>query len=68
MNGIIKKARSTFFPKDWTPQQVVDAINEAYNKRIFQAGNTYQGTTSSGIDIVMYLYPNNKIISAFPIE
>ena len=68
VNGIIKTNRSTFFPRDWTPQQVVNAINEAYANRSFVTGsfNEYSGRTSNGMSITMYLNKNGKIVSAFP--
>lgn len=58
---------STFFPKDWTAQQVVDAINEAYGKKSYRTGNIYAGDTAKGMRINMYLDEGTgKIISAFP--
>lgn len=59
--------KSTFFPKEWDTQQVVDAINEAYDARSLKTGNTYAGVTKDGMVINMYLNQNDKIISAFPI-
>lgn len=60
--------RSTLYPKAWDAQQVVDAINEAYDNRVFVKGsdNVYRGT-ANGITIEMYLTDNEKIISAFPV-
>ncbi|YCA45491.1 EndoU domain-containing protein [Bacillus sp. JZ8] len=71
VNGILKTANngmSSFFPKDMSPQQIVDSINEAYNNKSFVEGtrNTYTGKTSTGIEINMYLNKQGKIISAFP--
>lgn len=34
VDGILKKAKTTFFPKDWTPQQVIDEINIAFNNNV----------------------------------
>lgn len=74
VNGVCKVAnggKSTFFPEDWTPYQVVDAINEAYINREFVPGtiNTYIGEISNGMQIEMYIDSRtNKIISAFPLE
>lgn len=59
--------KSSFFPDEWTAQEVVDAINEAYEDRNFITGNTYEGFTSEGILISMYIDQNEQIISAFPI-
>ena len=57
---------STFFPRNMTPQQIVDSINEAYSAKVVITGNTYVGTTSSGMIIEMYIDSAGKIISAFP--
>lgn len=58
---------STFFPDNWDTQEVVDAINNAYENKVFISGNTYEGLTSDGMIIRMYLNQEDKIISAFPI-
>ncbi len=71
VNDVPKTAnggKSNFFPKSMSPQQVIDAINEAYANRVFVRGNTYEGTSSSGMKIMMFLDKNDKIISAFPKE
>lgn len=59
---------STFFPEHWTPQQVVDAINEAYANKILQPGsvNVYIGKSSGGMKIKMRLSADGKITTAFP--
>ena len=59
--------KSTFFPNEFTAQEVVDAINEAYATSTYLSGNTYEGLSLDGIHIRMYLDKNNKIISAFPV-
>jgi hypothetical protein len=60
---------STFFPKSMSPQDVVDAINEAYvdngGVRAPRTRNSFYGQTSSGLQIEMY-QSWGKIISAFP--
>jgi hypothetical protein len=68
VNGVPKRAASTFFPKDLTAQQVIDAVNEAFKNRYVINGNVYKGTTSKGICIEMYLDDMGKIKSAFPLE
>lgn len=74
VNGVAKTSnggRSTFFPESWTAQEVVDAINEAFNNKEFVPGtsNTYIGEISNGMQIEMYINNfTNKIISAFPIQ
>ncbi len=73
VDGIPKTANggfSTFYSKDMSPQQVIDAINEAYSNCELKHGtrNTYQGVANNGMIIDMYLDQNGKIISAFPKE
>src|SRR5699024_2753965 len=59
--------KSTFFPDKWDTQNVIDAINESYDARTYINGNTYEGITSDGLVIRMYLDQQDKIISAFPV-
>lgn len=74
VNGIPKVSnggKSTFFPQDWSPQQVVDAINEAFDNKQFVKGskNTYVGKLNNGMQIQMFIDNiTNKIISAFPVK
>ena len=74
VNGIPKVnngGRSTFFPDTWSPQEVVDAINEAFKNKQFVEGtrNTYIGKLSNGMKIQMFIdSTTNKIISAFPVK
>ena len=51
-----------------SPQEVVDAINEAYEARVFDTNsrNIYEGISKNGMKITMYLDSEKKIISAFP--
>lgn len=59
--------KSSFFPEELKPQDVVDAINEAYENRTHLNGNTYEGLSDEGIVVHMYLDESNHIISAFPV-
>lgn len=71
VSGVAKSSNggySTFFPDAMSPQQVVDAINEAYADRQWIRSNIYIGTSKGNMDIEMYLTDDNKIISAFPVE
>jgi hypothetical protein len=56
---------SSFFPSAWTPQDVVDAIEEAYESREFVTGDTWRGKGRK-VSILMYIDEENHIISAFP--
>ncbi|AQR91907.1 EndoU domain-containing protein [Clostridium saccharobutylicum] len=70
VNGVPKTANggiSSFYPKTWNAQDMVDEINQAYNNRAFKSGNEFYGYASTGLKIKMYIDSNtNKIISAFP--
>lgn len=70
VEGVTKQGNngiSSFFPLHWNAQEVIDAINEAYETKQFLTGNTYEGLTKEGMIIHMYLDDEEQIISAFPI-
>ena len=67
VNGVLKNGFSTFFPREISPQQVVNAINQAYENKRHVSRNRYYGY-ANGIKIEMFLNQNGKIISAFPKE
>ncbi len=69
VNGVAKRkpGLSTFYPRDWTPQQIVNAVNEAYRSKKKVGEREYEGQ-SNGIKIKMWIGPNGKIASAFPIK
>ncbi|MBO5950310.1 MAG: EndoU domain-containing protein [Fibrobacteraceae bacterium] len=56
-----------FLSQNWNPQQIINAINEAYENKIYVSGSKYKGN-SQGISIDMYLTPEGKIKSAYPIK
>ena len=68
--GTRKDGFSSFYPEDWTPQQVVDAINTAYQEAIHNPENP-RGTLWIGhagkLEIDMYLTDDRKILTAYPI-
>ena len=65
INGKTKK--SSFFPLSMSPQEVVDAIIEANENKVYDKGNRYIGTTASGLNIMMFINGDGKIISSFPL-
>jgi len=70
VDGVAKisnRGMSSFYPEDMTPQEVVDAINEAYETRQEIAEDKYEGETSRGFLIQMYIDDNGRITTAFPI-
>ncbi len=66
INGILKGAKSSFFPISMNPEQIINAIQEAYQNRVFQMKGIYEGTSMSGIKIRMFINPKGQITSAFP--
>ena len=70
MDGVAKNNFSSFYPESWTPQEVVDAINIAYDDALSNPENP-SGTLWIGyyndIEIDMYLTDDQKIITAYPI-
>ena len=72
VNGVLKTSnggRTSFFPKTWSAQQVIDEINFAYANKTFVEGsrNTYTGLSTDGIEIEMFIDSFGKIISAYPV-
>lgn len=72
VNGIRKRTMggmSTFFPEHWSPQYIVNAINEAYaNKRLkTNTLNMYEGSSSEGVRIRMRVNANGKIVNVYPL-
>lgn len=70
VSGIKKNGFSSFFPESWTPQQVVDAINTAYDDARANPNNP-KGSLWIGycddLEIDMYLDSSKKITTAFPV-
>src|SRR5699024_2251150 len=67
VNKTSNSGKSTFFPDDWDTQDVVDAINEAYDNRTHINGNKCEGLTADGIKERLYLTVISQLISAFPV-
>ena len=72
VNGVRKRTMggmSTFFPEHWSPQHIVNAINEAYaNKRLkTNTLNMYEGSSSEGVRIRMRVNANGKIVNVYPL-
>ena len=67
IDGILKGPLSTFFPIWMTPKQILTAIAEAYENRVFQFDNIYEGITHFGFKIQLYIDKKGQIVSAFPV-
>ncbi len=70
VRDVKKKGFSSFYPESWTPQQVVDAINTAYDYAVNDSSNP-KGSLWIGyagdLEIDMYLDNNKKITTAYPV-
>lgn len=68
INGKEKKVPSSFFPEHWDRTDVLKVVGEAYENKKYIGDGLYQGTTSSGLRIRMYLSKDGETIAtAFPI-
>jgi hypothetical protein len=66
IEGVEKGSRSTFFPKEWTKEQVATAIEEANRNRVpTKRPNKYRGTSSSGVEIEIEPGPNGTIYPVY---
>lgn len=69
---LVKAQESSFFPRNWSPQQVLNEINHSYSKAI--PVNPYrptilEGVSLSGVTIRIIVHKNTgKIKNAFPIK
>lgn len=70
VDGVKKNGFSSFYPDTWTPQEVVDTINEAYKDALGNPknpkGDLWIGY-SKNLEIDMYLTDQKKILTAYPI-
>ena len=70
VDGVQKNGFSSFYPDDWTPQEVVDAINVAYEDALGSTDNPHGDLWigySGDMEIDMYLTEQKKIITAYPV-
>ena len=71
VQGIAKKAESSFFPDSWSKSDVINAVKEAYANRIAdtsKGANYFEGKSSSGVTVGMFLNKDGTIATAFPIH
>ncbi len=70
VEDVRKNGFSSFYPETWSPQEVVDAINEAYKDAVNNPenprGDLWIGH-SGKLEIDMYLNEKKKIVTAYPI-
>lgn len=64
----VNRGYSSFYPLRWSPQQVVDAINYAYERRERIGQALYMGISEEGVPIQFYLHEKTKkIMTAYPV-
>ena len=68
IGGKTKKSPSTFFPKSWSPEKIIDAIQDLYFNptEVDTIRKMYDGVVD-GVNIRLFLNEYGKIISAFPV-
>jgi hypothetical protein len=68
IEGVLKKEQSSFFPKDWTPEQVERAILEAYENGKPKPGLPWiiEGTATDGMTIEIRTQ-GGRIRTAYPV-
>ena len=64
--GVEKKDISSFFPKEWSQEQVETAVLEAYANRQPTKSVRYEGFSKSGVKIEMWLDAKGAILTAYP--
>ena len=71
VDGVKKDGFSSFYPEDWSPQDVVDAINTAYKEARSDPKNPrgalWIGHTGK-LEIDMYMDDHQKILTAYPVH
>jgi hypothetical protein len=70
-SGVRRRSRNRdagFFPRGWTKEKVIEAIFEAYqNKAVLEdSQKEYIGKTFDGLNIVLWLDADGKILDAMP--
>ena len=66
--GKVQKNPKTFFPDNWTPQQVIDAVEEAFEKGSYDSlKNCKIHIMKSGMKIQVNLNKAGEVVSAFPL-
>ena len=68
IEGVKKKARSSFFPSHWTIAEIETALEEAYrNREPRRKLGRFQGVTARGIKIEMDVNAKGQIQTAYPV-
>ena len=71
VNGVKKSGNSgysSFFPDYMSPQDVIDAINQAYENKVQIEDSLYAGLTDDGMEIDMAINKKGKITTAYPVK
>ena len=68
IGGKVKKTPSNFFPKSWSPEKIVESIEDVYFNPtgVDTIRKMYDGVVD-GVNIRLFFDEYGKIISAFPV-
>lgn len=68
IGGKVKKQPTTFFPKSWTAEEVIEAIEKVYRNpsKVDNVKDIFEGTVN-GVNIRICLDETGKIVTAYPI-
>lgn len=68
IGGKVKKQPTTFFPKSWTAEEVIEAIEKVYRNpsKVDNVKDIFEGTVN-GVNIRICLDGTGKIVTAYPI-
>lgn len=62
-----KPGFSSFFPQEWSEEEVMNTIQMAYLNKKAVTSTLYEGTTEQGLTIQFYLDASGKLTTAYPI-
>ncbi|MCR5230989.1 MAG: EndoU domain-containing protein [Solobacterium sp.] len=62
------KGYSSFFPDDMSPQEVIDAVNQAYENMEKLSGDLYAGICDAGFEIDIVTGDDGRIVTAYPVK
>ena len=62
------KGYSSFFPDDMSPQEVIDAVNQAYENMEKLSGDLYAGICDACFEIDIVIGDDGRIVTAYPVN
>ena len=66
---LIARKNTLMFPREWSRQQVLNAIREVYEQRpLGHSGPTWEGWIAGGMRIMLRLARDGSIVTAWPVK